>query len=132
MRPTPLSTGAVLACLLVSLLFQCGCRRNSRRSADPPPPEATAPATPANAVSTPGQTTAQPSPASPAQVQVPRIVEELNYALQDYRERTGKMPKSLEELFAASKLPRPQLPPGAQLRLNERYKIVELVPPGSP
>lgn len=88
------------------------------------------PAASANAAPQPNQLPPQPVAASPASTQVSRVVEELNYALQEYRDRNGKMPNSIEELLTASKLPRPQLPAGTQLRLNKRYLTVEVAPQG--
>ncbi|MBI5800848.1 MAG: hypothetical protein HZA92_09020 [Verrucomicrobia bacterium] len=73
---------------------------------------------------------AAPSTAQPGEQVPARVVEELNYALQDYRERTGKLPASISELLTASKLPPPQLPPGAQLRINAQFKTIEYVGPG--
>lgn len=102
MRRTSLFTGVILAGLVLSSLLQSGCRRSSRA----------------------------PVATSPASTQVSQAVEELNYALQEYRDRNGKMPNSIEELLTASKLPRPQLPAGTQLQLNKRYLTVEVAPQG--
>jgi hypothetical protein len=115
---SPLLTGAALVTLAASVLLHCGCRRSNRRGAEAPPPPAEAPAAPA-----------APVPSVPAEIT--RVVEELNYALQDHRERTGKMPRTVDELFTAAKLRRPPLPPGAQIRINERFKMVEFVPAGT-
>lgn len=108
----------VMAGLLLALSLSAGCRKRTPRTGELP-------------VSTDNPTaSASTQAANPATLAIPRVVEELNYALQDYRERTGKMPKSLQELLTAAKLPPPQLPPGAQLRINQQFKTIEFVPPG--
>ena len=94
--------------LLLTLSASTGCKR--KRPEQPP------------ATGSSAQTAAGSS--------VARTVEELNYALQDHRERTGKMPTSLAELVTASKLSLPQLPPGGHLELDQRLKTVKYVGPG--
>gem|GEM_PF-783767 len=142
MRYRPLLTEAMLVTLAASALLHCGCRRSNQPGAEaaPPPavaapPPAVAPAAPAAARVAP--VSGQPNPPPPAApgpgvpAEIARVLEELNYALQDHRERTGKMPRTVDELFTAAKLRRPPLPPGAQIRINERFKMVEFVPAGT-
>ena len=117
----PFTFGRFAACLLLlALLIQAGCRRKRSEPPSGPGPVAEPSA----------QTGAELSAPTPKAADAARTVEELNYALQDYRERTGKMPASLAELVTASKLSLPQLPPGGRLELNQRFKTVEYVGPG--
>ena len=117
----PFTFGRFAACLLLlALLTQAGCRRKRSEPPSGPGPVAEPSA----------QTGAELSAPTPKAADAARTVEELNYALQDYRERTGKMPASLAELVTASKLSLPQLPPGGRLELNQRFKTVEYVGPG--
>lgn len=123
-----------VACLMMCLiLFNSGCRRRSKETPPAPPAVAAPENAPASAAAAPvpeppagaGQSAKSIPPA------VQRLVDELNYALQDYRERTGTLPKSVAELATGAKLSMPPLPPGAQLRINPRFKMVEYVPPGA-
>ena len=119
----PFTLGRFAACLLLlALLTQAGCRRKRSEPPSGPGPVAEPSA----------QTGAELSAPTPkaADANAARAVEELNYALQDYRERTGKMPTSLAELVTASKLSLPQLPPGGYLELDQRLKTVKYVGPG--
>jgi len=117
----PFTFGRFAACLLLlALLTQAGCRRKQSE-----PPSGPAPVAEPSA-----QTGAELSAPTPKAADAARAVEELNYALQDYRERTGKMPTSLAELVTASKLSLPQLPPGGHLELDQRLKTVKYVGPG--
>ncbi len=117
----PFTFGRFAACLLLlALLTQAGCRRNRSEPQSGPAPVAEPSA----------QTGAELSAPTPKAADAARAVEELNYALQDHRERTGKMPKSLAELVTASKLSLPQLPPGGHLELDQRLKTVKYVGPG--
>jgi hypothetical protein len=125
---------AAVTCVMVCLfVFASGCRRRSKETA-PVPTAVAAPETTLN------PTAVAPVPMPPASADsaaktippaVQRLVDELNYALQDYRERTGTLPKSVAELAMGAKLAMPALPPGAQLRINTRFKMVEYVPPGA-
>ena len=119
----PFTFGRFAACLLLlALLTQAGCRRKRSEPPSGPGPVAEPSA----------QTGAELSAPTPkaTDANAARAVEELNYALQDYRERTGKMPASLAELVTASKLSLPQLPPGDHLELDQRLKTVKYVGPG--
>ena len=119
----PFTFGRFAACLLLlALLTQAGCRR--KRSE---PPSGPGPVAEPSAQT--GSELSAPTPKA-ADANAARAVEELNYALQDYRERTGKMPASLAELVTASKLSLPQLPPGDHLELDQRLKTVKYVGPG--
>lgn len=104
---------ALRCCLVGLLLLSCLTFAACKRRRPEPQPEA--------AQSSP---MLKPGDTSPA-----RAVEELNYALQDYRERTGTMPKTLSELLTASKLAHPALPPGGRLELDQRLKTVKYVGP---
>ena len=133
----PFTIGRFAACLLLlALMTQAGCKRRRSEPQTGPAPAVEASAQtqagPAPAAGTAAQTGAGLPPQTPkaTDANVARTVEELNYALQDYRERTGKMPASLGELITASKLAPARLPPGGRLELNQRFKTVEYVGPG--
>lgn len=71
----------------------------------------------------------QTVPTAPVSSEVVRAVEELNYALQDFREKHGRLPKDMNELLVIQKISPPKLPPGGRVEISKQFKSVEYIRP---
>lgn len=130
-----------LALALFFAFCSAACRKRSTPSSPPAADVAPAPAQPTDT-----------SPATPAPVAVPKpapapfqggnsSASQFNYvqgssALDDLNKHLAwfviskkRYPANVDELLAANRLPRPVLPPGGQLVINQKSKSVEYVGP---
>lgn len=125
--------------LVLGVITTTGCRR---RSSPPAPPAPEAPAAPAQPEPTKAEAPAAPTPA-PQPVVQPKTAptSQFNYvegssALDDLNKHLSwfviskkRFPANVDELLAANRLPRPVLPPGGQLVINQKTKTVDYVGP---
>ena len=129
----------LLALALVVALPSAACRKRSTPSTPPATDAASAPAQPPEA---PAPTPAAAPPPAPAPVQGgSSSASQFNYvqgssALDDLNKHLAwfviskkRYPANVDELLAANRLPRPVLPPGGQLVINQKSKSVEYVGP---
>lgn len=129
----------LLALALVVALPSAACRKRSTPSTPPATDAASAPAQPPEA---PAPTPAAAPPPAPAPVQGgSSSASQFNYvqgssALDDLNKHLAwfviskkRYPANVDELLVANRLPRPVLPPGGQLVINQKSKSVEYVGP---
>ena len=128
---------SLLSLLLVGVCALSACRK---RSAPPPAPAAeTAPAapetTPAPVAAAPVANTPQPAQVSaPAAGQANYVpgttaLDDLNKHLTWFVISKKRFPASVDELLTANRLPKPVLPPGGQLVINQKTKTVDYIGP---
>ena len=130
-------TTSLLTVVLAAAFAMSACRK---RSTPPPAPSAeSAPAAPAE---TPAPTAAPPaaSPVQPAQASAApagqanympgnTAYDDLNKHLSWFVISKKRFPASVDELLTANRLPKPVLPPGGQLVINQKTKTVDYVGP---
>lgn len=125
--------------LLVCALLASGCRKRSASLPPPPTPEAApAPAPPAETPApAPAPIASAPAPAQGGvpptsqfnYVQGSSALDDLNKHLAWFLISKKRFPANVDELLAANRLPRPALPPGGQLVINQKTKSVDYVGP---
>lgn len=125
----------LLSLLLASTCVLCGCRKKPVSPPETvaedvtPAPEATpAPVPPASAA---------PAPAKANMTSTGRFtyvpgtteLDDLNKHLTWYVVSKNRFPASVDELLTANRLPRPVLPPGGRLIINQKTKTVDYIGP---
>ena len=125
--------------LVLGVITTTGCRRRSSPPAPPAPEAPAAPAQPqqpaaaaAAAPPPPPQPVAQPGNAPSSQfnyVEGSSALDDLNKHLSWFVISKKRFPANVDELLAANRLPRPVLPPGGQLIINQKTKTVDYVGP---
>lgn len=131
----------LLALALVVALPSAACRKRSTPSTPPATDAASAPAQPPEAPAPTPAAAPPPAPApAPVQggsssasqfnyVQGSSALDDLNKHLAWFVISKKRYPANVDELLVANRLPRPVLPPGGQLVINQKSKSVEYVGP---
>lgn len=130
---------ALLSLLLIGAYLVPACRKRTAPTT-PPAQDAAAPAqseapqaaptTPTLAVSAPPASKASAAPASkfnyvPGNTEFDDLTKHLAWFVISKK----RFPENVDELLTANRLPKPVLPPGGQLVINQKAKTVDYVGP---